>query len=153
LAVAARGHRGMLAVRVRQILGEGMTMENTSINGTRIVVAGAVLLAALIGPRVANGLRAHDNAKIGENADQTATVGTKVHADAIAPTEPRTLQVRPASPHQALALQQEPPVAPLAVSPSPMVSPVPLAVPAPIAPQVDGQNSGPAQVAWNTSRR
>jgi len=56
LAMAAKGHNGSLLIRVRQILGEGMTMEQTTTSGVRVAVAGAIVLGLLLGSRVANGL-------------------------------------------------------------------------------------------------
>ncbi len=56
LAMAAKGHNGSLLIRVRQILGEGMTMERTTTSGVRVAVAGAIVLGLLLGSRGANGL-------------------------------------------------------------------------------------------------
>jgi beta-lactamase regulating signal transducer with metallopeptidase domain len=56
LAMAAKGREGTLLIRVRQILGEGMTMERTTTSGVRVAVAGAIVLGLLLGSRGANGL-------------------------------------------------------------------------------------------------
>jgi len=57
LATALHGHGGSLLRRVRQIIGEEVTMERQTMCGARIGVVGGVVLALILGPTVANGLR------------------------------------------------------------------------------------------------
>jgi beta-lactamase regulating signal transducer with metallopeptidase domain len=57
LAMALKGRNGSLLIRVRQILGEGITMERTTTSGLRVIVLGAVVLGVFFGSRAANGLR------------------------------------------------------------------------------------------------
>ena len=56
LAMALRGRDGSLLKRVKQVLGEEMTMERETMCGVRIGVFGAVVLALILGPTVAKGL-------------------------------------------------------------------------------------------------
>jgi beta-lactamase regulating signal transducer with metallopeptidase domain len=57
LAMALKGRNGSLLIRVRQILGEGMTMESTTTSGLRMAILGAVVLGLLVGSRAADGLK------------------------------------------------------------------------------------------------
>jgi beta-lactamase regulating signal transducer with metallopeptidase domain len=52
LAVALVGNKGSLLGRVRQVLGEGMTMESKMTSGVRVIAGGAVMIALLLGPKV-----------------------------------------------------------------------------------------------------
>lgn len=56
-AMALRGRKGTLLLRISQIVGEGITMERTAISSIRVAVAGAVITGLLIAPRLAEGLR------------------------------------------------------------------------------------------------
>ncbi len=57
LAMALKGRNGSLLIRVRQILGEGMTMESTTTSGLRMAILGAVVFALLVGSRAADALK------------------------------------------------------------------------------------------------
>jgi beta-lactamase regulating signal transducer with metallopeptidase domain len=58
LAVALNGRRGTLLSRIERVLGEGEPMENRISSGVRLIVASAVLLALLFGPRVRHAVAA-----------------------------------------------------------------------------------------------
>ena len=75
LAMALHGHGGALLKRVKQLLGEEITMERETMCGVRIGVVGAVVLALILGPTMANGLKPlHNSAQppVGLNAADTA---------------------------------------------------------------------------------
>jgi beta-lactamase regulating signal transducer with metallopeptidase domain len=52
LAMALNGCSGSLLQRVRKVLGEGMTIENSITSGVRVAAAGAVVVALLLGPKI-----------------------------------------------------------------------------------------------------
>jgi len=52
LAVALEGCSGSLLGRVKQVLGESVTMETGTTSGVRIAAAGAVVMALLLGPKM-----------------------------------------------------------------------------------------------------
>lgn len=58
LATAFHGQGGSLLKRVRQVLGEDIVMEGETMYGVRLGVVGTVLLALVMGPSVAKGLKA-----------------------------------------------------------------------------------------------
>jgi hypothetical protein len=52
LAIALDGCNGSLLQRVRQVLGESMSMESSMTSGVRVAAAGAVVVALLLGPKI-----------------------------------------------------------------------------------------------------
>ena len=52
LAVALVGSNGSLLRRVSRVLGEGISMESNMTSGVRVIAAGAVMVAMLMGPKV-----------------------------------------------------------------------------------------------------
>ena len=52
LAMALDGCNGSLLRRVKQVLGEGMSMESSMTSGVRVAAAGAVVAALLLGPKI-----------------------------------------------------------------------------------------------------
>jgi len=58
LAVALNGRRGSLLGRIEKVLGESEPMESSVTGGVRLIVASAVLLALLFGPRVSDAVAA-----------------------------------------------------------------------------------------------
>jgi beta-lactamase regulating signal transducer with metallopeptidase domain len=72
LATALHGRGGSLLKRVKQVLGEEITMERETMCGVRIGVVGAVVLALILGPAVANGI------KPAHNSTQTSATRTAV---------------------------------------------------------------------------
>ena len=66
LATTLHGNGGPLLGRVRHILGEKLVMKRETTGSIRVGVASTVLLALLIGPKVANGLRVNSQiSKVG----------------------------------------------------------------------------------------
>lgn len=61
LVTAFQGRGGTLLNRVRQVLGEKITMESKATSGMRLAIASAVIMALLIGPRVADALKGSSN--------------------------------------------------------------------------------------------
>ncbi len=98
LAVALKGHNGSLLIRVRQILGEGMTMEHTTTSGIRVAVAGAIVLGLLLGSRIANGLNLTHRIKpvVTAARAEVAAVMPKHHAIAVAVLPHPAAQAEPA---------------------------------------------------------
>lgn len=122
LAMAAKGHDGSLLMRVRQILGEGMTMERTTASGVRVAVAGAIVLGLLMGSRVASGLNLAHRFK-------PVTAAVKREVAAIAPQAATAVAASPA-----------PPVVTPAIAP--IVVPDVVPMPAPVVvenPQAEGR--------------
>jgi len=116
MAVALKGHNGSLLIRVRQILGEGMTMERTTTSGVRVAVAGAIVLALLMGSRIANGLNLTHRLK---------PVMTAARADVAAVMPKRHAVVVSALPHPIVVQTPEPaptPVVDAVVTPMPVVN-------------------------------
>jgi len=116
LAVALKGHNGSLLIRVRQILGEGMTMERTTTSGVRVAVAGAIVLGLLLGSRIANGLNLTHHLKPMVTAARAdvAAVMPKRHAVAVA-----------ALPHPVVVQTPEPtptPIVAVVATPEPVVT-------------------------------
>jgi len=124
LAMAVKGHDGSLLVRVRQILGEGMTMEQTTTSGVRVAVAGAIVLGLLMGSRVANGLNLADRLK-------PVTMAVRREVAAIAPKAAVAMVARP-------AVQVAEPVPVPVVTPDPVVVPEPVVVAAGRGESADG---------------
>jgi beta-lactamase regulating signal transducer with metallopeptidase domain len=58
LAVALDGCNGSLLRRVKQVLGEGMTIESKMTSGVRVAAAGAVVVALLLGPKITEAVAA-----------------------------------------------------------------------------------------------
>jgi len=58
LAVALKGQKGSLLGRVEKVLGEDKPMVNGMTSGVRVMVAGAVVAALLLGPRVSDAVAA-----------------------------------------------------------------------------------------------
>jgi beta-lactamase regulating signal transducer with metallopeptidase domain len=52
LAMALDGCNGSLLRRVKQVLGESMSMESSMTSGVRVAAAGAVVVALLLGPKI-----------------------------------------------------------------------------------------------------
>jgi len=61
LVTAFQGNRGTLLNRINQVLGEKITMETKQMSGMRLAIASVVVMALLIGPRVADALKGTDN--------------------------------------------------------------------------------------------
>ena len=120
LAMAVKGHDGSLLIRVRQILGEGMTMERTTTSGVRVAVAGTIVLGLLMGSHVANGLNLVHRLK-------PVTMAVQREVAAVAPKA--AVAARP-------VVQAVEPV------PAPVVAPAPVAVPAPEARPIESADGG-----------
>jgi hypothetical protein len=58
LAMALDGCNGSLLQRVRQVLGEGISMESSMTSGVRVAAAGAVVVALLLGPKITRAVAA-----------------------------------------------------------------------------------------------
>ncbi len=58
LAMALKGSNGLLLRRIKQVLGESMTIESRMTSGMRIAVAGVVVLGLLVGPKVQKAIAA-----------------------------------------------------------------------------------------------
>jgi beta-lactamase regulating signal transducer with metallopeptidase domain len=129
LATALHGRGGTLVVRVRQILGEGMTMESKTMNGTRIAVASAVLLALFLGPKVASGLNTHaTDIDMKYASDDAEMVGAVTH-----PPIPAQQQLE--APMPAVASAPAP-------APAPTPTPAPAMAPAPMPAREQSQEAG-----------
>jgi len=128
LAMALHGRGGTLLKRVKQLLGEEITMERETMCGVRIGVVGAVVLALLLGPATANGLKSvHNSTK--SHMEQNATALT---APAPQPNVTPTLRKPP---QQTSTIQPETPGPDMALlePPSPLADPRPLADSVPAA--------------------
>jgi beta-lactamase regulating signal transducer with metallopeptidase domain len=131
LAMALEGHRGTLLMRMRQILGEGMTMERKTTSGTRVAIVGAVVLALLLGSKAANGLRAaHSSvsASLGVPAKLRSAVTGRVAAPVVAKSSRMVAALQSDSGQAVVAEVAVPTPMP---APSPMVIPAPEPMPAP----------------------
>jgi len=64
LAVALRGRGGSLLNRVSQVLGEKIVMESKPASGIRLAIASVVIMAVLIGPRVADALKGSSDNRV-----------------------------------------------------------------------------------------
>jgi beta-lactamase regulating signal transducer with metallopeptidase domain len=126
LAMALHGRGGTLLKRVRQLLGEEITMERETMCGVRIGVVGAVVLALILGPAVANGLKPAHNITVSHVEQNAMDVVAPAAHSAAAPA----LKTQPASTIQPEAIG--PDVAVLQ-SPNPLVDPRPLASSVPAA--------------------
>ena len=116
MAVALKGHNGSLLIRVRQILGEGMTMERTTTSGVRVAVAGAIVLGLLLGSRIANGLNLTHRLK-------PAVAAARADVAAVMPK--RHAVVVGALPHPVVVQTPEPvatPVVAVVATPEPVVT-------------------------------
>jgi beta-lactamase regulating signal transducer with metallopeptidase domain len=115
------GHSGTLLTRVKQILGEGITMESKTVSGMRVAVAGAVMMGLLVAPRVAKGLN-------------TLPALTNV---APAFFEPKLEKPAAATAEQAPMVHVAMPVP--APAPAPVIAPTPMPAPEPApAPEFNG---------------
>jgi beta-lactamase regulating signal transducer with metallopeptidase domain len=139
LAAALHGPGGSLLERVKQVLGEGMTMERRTVSGMRVAVAGAVVLGLLLGPRLASGLKAATN---------SLTLGTETPALKQEPTPALAPATKPNPALQPPAPAPEPKVnanvaatpAVAIATPVPSPNPFPLPSPAPLPTPEVGQS-------------
>jgi len=138
LATALHGRGGSLLKRVKQLLGEEITMERETMCGVRIGVVGAVVLALVVAPVMAKGLKTHNSTQshVEQNvADAVAPAAQPVVAPAMQSPTPRAATL-PASPAPDVAVLQPP---------TPVVDPRPLAESAPMpAPGQDTPKQGGA---------
>jgi beta-lactamase regulating signal transducer with metallopeptidase domain len=104
LVTAFQGRGGFLLNRVRQVLGEKIIMENKPASGMRLAIASAVIMALLIGPRVAEGLRSSINnyvastgtvAKVSQSQAPAASSAKEHSSQTILRTEPSNSPVPP----------------------------------------------------------
>lgn len=119
LALAFQGRGGSLLNRVRQVLGEKITVESKPMSGMRLAIASAVIMALLIGPRVAEGLKDSGNNREG-TANSAAQV-SRSQTEAISPATNQPTQETPNAepvPSPAPAPQPAPVPSPTAVSES-----------------------------------
>jgi len=126
LATALHGRGGSLLKRVKQLLGEEITMERETMCGVRIGVVGAVVLALVVAPVMAKGLKTHNSTV--SHVHQTTT---DVAIPAVQPVVAATMQ-RPAP--QAATIQPVPaaPDVALLASPAPVADPRPMPELAPL---------------------
>jgi beta-lactamase regulating signal transducer with metallopeptidase domain len=140
LAMALQGRRGTLLKRAKQLLGEDITTERETMNGVRIGVAGAVLLALILGPAAARGFKAAHESTPGlvDSLDAAEQAPLPVAAAAAIKAMPE------ATPKPRLAALPEVAAAPLAL-PLPAANPLPQASAASPAPaQVETKHQGGA---------
>ncbi len=138
LATALHGRGGSLLKRVKQLLGEEITMERETMCGVRIGVVGAVVLALVVAPVMAKGLKTHNSTQ--SHVEQNVT-------DAVAPAAQPVVAPAMQSPTpQAATLPARP--APAVASlepPTPVADPRPLPNPATdVAPGQDTPKQGGA---------
>ncbi len=138
LAAALHGRGNGLLDRVRQVLGEGMTMERRTVSGMQVAVAGAVVLALLLGPKVASGLKVAINGQT-ETLPQTQTA-----ARPTTPTQPHTLVASKQSGTAEPDIQIDAAAPSIAVAvPMPSPAPAPVPTPAPSPMPEAGQSDEP----------
>ena len=95
LAVALNGRRGSLLGRIEKVLGEGEPMESSISGGVRLIVASAVLLALLFGPRVSDAVVASRPAIDHAVAMLPAVAASKMQE--VQQTSPATPALKPAA--------------------------------------------------------
>jgi beta-lactamase regulating signal transducer with metallopeptidase domain len=125
LATALHGRGGSLLKRVKQLLGEEITMERETMCGVRIGVLGAVVLALILGPALAKGLKPVHDSTQSTVVQSSVDVAAPVTAPAATPAL-RRLAAQPAP-----AVAAEPNVAvleapPAVVYPHPPVHAIPM---------------------------
>jgi beta-lactamase regulating signal transducer with metallopeptidase domain len=130
LAVALHGRGGTLLKRVKQLLGEEITMERETMCGVRIGVVGAVVLALILGPPMANGLRSVHHGTPSPVIRATVDAAVPATRLGVAPTTERLPQQGIAV--EPRAVEPQPNVARLE-TPAPEADPRPLANPFPMA--------------------
>jgi beta-lactamase regulating signal transducer with metallopeptidase domain len=141
LAVALHGRGGTLLHRIRRVMGE-KTMEQRSMSGVRIAVAGLVVAGLAVAPHVAKGLKADpvkDRIATGESAilgmveaapsQALATVRSTANRDTGGKALPRTEPV-PAAPIFTAQVA--------AAAPAPIAAPAPQPSPAPHPSEMQG---------------
>jgi beta-lactamase regulating signal transducer with metallopeptidase domain len=159
LAAALHGNGGSLLGRVKQVLGEGDTVERGTIRGMRVGAVGITVLALCLGPKVADALKPElkesrpavvfqDEGKM-DIANQAARSERKTSAAAMAKVaqgvsvEAASAPAPVPSPAPVAAPAARPAPA-AAVSPMPLVAAAPMPHPTP-APNVDANADEPAQ--------
>ena len=144
LAAALHGNGGPLLVRVKHILGENIVMNRETTGSFRVGVASTLLLALLLGPRVANGLRVDTRiSRLGAVATENAQTpiaqpqqrNTTIPVAAGYPTSSKESFVPNVEATAAIA--QPPPVP----APHPVAEPAPTATETPVA-QEERQSTG-----------
>jgi beta-lactamase regulating signal transducer with metallopeptidase domain len=123
-ATAFQGRGGSLLNRVRQVLGEKITMESKPTSGMRLAIASAVIMALLIGPRVADALKGNINNAPTSTASAEKTSQSQVKAASSATdhsSQEISLAKQTASPESA---SQPTPVASPTTVPEPNPGPV-----------------------------
>lgn len=122
LATALHGRGGSLLKRVKQLLGEEITMERETMCGVRIGVVGAVVLALIVAPVMAKGLKTSHNSTLSHLEQSATDVATPAAQPVVAPAMPRPAQ-------QAATALPAPPAPDVALvePPTPVVDPRPLA--------------------------
>ena len=121
LATAFQGRGGSLLNRVRQVLGEQIIMESKPMSGMRLAIASAVIMALLIGPRVAEALKGNGNSSA---ASTNSVVNiTPSQIEAVSSTADQSSQETSSA---------EPAAMP-SPSPQPAPAPAPTAMPEPPA--------------------
>jgi beta-lactamase regulating signal transducer with metallopeptidase domain len=139
LAAALHGPGGSLLERVKQVLGEGITMERRTISGMRVAVAGAVVLGLLFGPRLASGLKAATNSlTLRTDAPALKQELTPAAAPATKPT-PALPPPAPA-PEPAVNANVAATPAVAIATPAPSPNPFPIPSPAPLPTPEAGQS-------------
>lgn len=147
LATTLHGNGGPLLGRVSHILGEKLVMKRETTGSIRVGVASAVLLALLIGPKVANGLRVSSHAsKVGVVSSETISEPvaepsrqqSRVSAAPATPAEP----AQPAKESVISSVEAPAPIVSATPAPAPVPAPSPSPAPAPMpvaTPFGDGQ--------------
>ncbi|HEY2038580.1 MAG TPA: M56 family metallopeptidase, partial [Edaphobacter sp.] len=149
LATALHGDGGSLLGRVKQVLGEGDTVERGTIRGMRVGAVGVTMLALCLGPKVADALKPElheikpavvlDGERKTDIGNQAARSQRKTSAPDVAQTD-QDVSVEAAS---APAPSPVPAARP---APAPVASPMPIAAPAPMPyPSPNADADEPAQ--------
>ena len=132
LATTLHGNGGPLLGRVKHILGEKLVMNRETTGSIRVGVASTVLLALLIGPKVANGLRV--DSQISKVVAVTTETGS---SPAARPSQQQSgISAPPAEPvtssKEDVISSVEAPVPIVAAAPAPAPAPNPTPAPAPM---------------------
>lgn len=142
LATTLHGNGGPLLGRVKHILGEKLVMNRETTGSIRVGVASTVLLALLIGPKVANGLRV--DSQISKVVAVTTETGS---SPAARPSQQQSgISAPPAEPvtssKEDVISSVEAPVPIVAAAPAPAPNPTPAPAPMPVArPSADPQEA------------
>jgi beta-lactamase regulating signal transducer with metallopeptidase domain len=138
LAMALGGCHGSLLRRVKQVLGEGMAMENRMTSGVRVAAVGAVVAALLLGPKITEAVATPMvDASQRVIAPVLAALPRAVTSPMVA-TKAQAVKTPVAAPAAALAPQADPSAQLSESAPMPMAAPVAhVRVEASVSPEIE----------------